>query len=285
MDNWYDGIINLIEGLRSTNRKKDELPPVQVVRDSSLQRTSTNKVAPRIEKQVVAANLPTITPKEYKKITTTENQLDKAGQMSHEDYVRSYAERFGLKDMGLAKTIVDTGKKVGEMPEVLFRFARAESNFDPRAVNRHTNAQGLFQFLPSTWQDVRTRLGGAKLGLDNPFDPAQNTKAAALYLTDIKRQLSKVKESLTPGDYYLGHFSGARRASQVLTALEKGRGDQLASTVYLPREIKANRNIFYDGTRLRTIQEVYNVITQKVDSPEDRREARNRQRKGTKQNA
>src|SRR5690606_14931968 len=105
---------------------------------------------------------------------------------------------------------------------------------DPRALNKNTKAAGLFQFLPSTWKDVQDRLGGKELGIVDPFNPEHNTMAAALYVQDIKKRLSKVKDGskLTDEDIYLGHFSGAGRASQVLKALDQGRGSDLASKVY-----------------------------------------------------
>lgn len=52
------------------------------------------------------------------------------------------------------------------------QIAYCESKYDPNAVNQASDAQGLFQFLPSTW--AGTPFAGA-----SPFDASANAKAAA----------------------------------------------------------------------------------------------------------
>jgi soluble lytic murein transglycosylase-like protein len=52
------------------------------------------------------------------------------------------------------------------------KIAWCESKYDPNAVNPASDAQGLFQFLPSTW--AGTPFAGA-----SPFDPNLNAQAAA----------------------------------------------------------------------------------------------------------
>jgi hypothetical protein len=55
------------------------------------------------------------------------------------------------------------------------QIAFCESTYDPNAVNAYSGAQGLFQFLPSTWQE--TPFASA-----SPFDPRANAQAAAWLL-------------------------------------------------------------------------------------------------------
>jgi soluble lytic murein transglycosylase-like protein len=52
------------------------------------------------------------------------------------------------------------------------RIAKCESNYNPYAVNKSSNASGLFQFLPSTWAFTPQHAS-------SPFDPAANAQAAA----------------------------------------------------------------------------------------------------------
>lgn len=55
------------------------------------------------------------------------------------------------------------------------QIAYCESKYDPNAVNRQSAAQGLFQFLPSTW-------AGTPFATASPFDPSANARAAAWLL-------------------------------------------------------------------------------------------------------
>lgn len=52
------------------------------------------------------------------------------------------------------------------------RVAGCESRYDPNAVNASSGAEGLFQFLPSTWRTT-------PFASSSPFDPAANARAAA----------------------------------------------------------------------------------------------------------
>ncbi|HEX6350281.1 MAG TPA: transglycosylase SLT domain-containing protein [Candidatus Dormibacteraeota bacterium] len=55
------------------------------------------------------------------------------------------------------------------------RIAYCESRYDPNAVNSDSDAEGLFQFLPSTW-------AGTPFASASPFDPWANAQAAAWLL-------------------------------------------------------------------------------------------------------
>jgi hypothetical protein len=55
------------------------------------------------------------------------------------------------------------------------QIAFCESTDNPNAVNASSDAQGLFQFLPSTWR-------GTPYAASSPFDPIANAQAAAWLL-------------------------------------------------------------------------------------------------------
>jgi len=55
------------------------------------------------------------------------------------------------------------------------QIAYCESTYNPSAVNTDSNAEGLFQFLPSTW-------AGTPFAAQSPFDPVANAHAAAWLL-------------------------------------------------------------------------------------------------------
>jgi len=59
---------------------------------------------------------------------------------------------------------------------------------------------------------------------------------------------------------YFAHFMGAPAASKAISMLGKGA---IAARSF-PSAASANRSIFYDGSRPRTVDEVYELITSKV---------------------
>ena len=62
-------------------------------------------------------------------------------------------------------------------PELFFAIACVESSLNPEAVSKR-GAQGLFQFMPITQQDLRERFAYPF----NPFCPVCSTVAASIYL-------------------------------------------------------------------------------------------------------
>ena len=76
--------------------------------------------------------------------------------------------------------ITAAAKRYGQSPAAMISVARCESGLNPRAVNRSSNASGLFQFLPSTWRT--TPYAG-----QNIFDPVANANAAA-WMWSVGRQ-------------------------------------------------------------------------------------------------
>ena len=63
-------------------------------------------------------------------------------------------------------------------PELIWAVMRQESRFYPQAVSR-SNAKGLMQFIPSTWDWVAELL---KETPGDPFEPADNIRYGAFYL-------------------------------------------------------------------------------------------------------
>ncbi|QXT34395.1 lytic transglycosylase domain-containing protein [Sphingomonas sanguinis] len=78
--------------------------------------------------------------------------------------------------------IVEASNRFGVPTAWIERVMQAESGgrtmLDGRAIRSSAGAMGLMQLMPSTWADMRARLG---LG-DNPDDPRDNILAGTLYL-------------------------------------------------------------------------------------------------------
>jgi hypothetical protein len=93
-------------------------------------------------------------------------------------------------------------------PQHLITIAQMESGGNSNAVSS-TGAAGLFQFTGGTAKDM---------GLQNRFDPEQNTRAAAdLYLRN-KQALEARGEKATLDNVYLAHQQGAGGAVKLLKA-------------------------------------------------------------------
>jgi len=71
-------------------------------------------------------------------------------------------------------------------PALVKAVIAAESNFEPRAVSR-VGAQGLMQLMPGT---------ALKLGLEEPFEPAQNVEAGARYLRAMLDRYGNLRHAL-----------------------------------------------------------------------------------------
>ena len=77
--------------------------------------------------------------------------------------------------------------RFGVPAELVWAVMRQESAFFPRAVSR-SNAKGLMQVIPSTW-DWLAELQGEAPG--NPFDPAQNIRYGVFYLRWLQNFFSE----------------------------------------------------------------------------------------------
>ncbi len=74
-----------------------------------------------------------------------------------------------------ASLISQASEKYGVDPHLVQAVIQAESNFDPQAVSA-AGAQGLMQLMPAT---------AAGLGVQDPFDPAQNIEGGVKFLSQL----------------------------------------------------------------------------------------------------
>ncbi len=159
-------------------------------------------------------------------------------------------------------------KMVGVDPQLLAKFAAMESGFDPHAIprdkngNRLSNAMGLFQFIPSTW-NLMMRKFANKYGI-NPMTPPSDARANALMGAEfLKGNARALQKSLgrpgTDTDLYLAHFLGEGGADKFLKS-----NPQAAAADVMPKEAAANPTIFYKGGMPTTFAQIYESFTNKL---------------------
>ena len=115
----------------------------------------------------------------------------------------------GYKQIAL-DAAVDAGIPASYLPKVL----GVESGGNPNAVSP-TGAKGLYQFTKSTWNYINKKYD---LGLTNPMDPVQNTKAAAYLAKENAQALEKYNLPVNDTNLYITHNIGAGGAKKLLNA-------------------------------------------------------------------
>jgi membrane-bound lytic murein transglycosylase D len=119
----------------------------------------------------------------------------------HNTLLHSF-ERGGRYKAMIQRVMAEEG-----VPQDLIYLAVAESGFNPRALNRKSNAGGMWQFMP------HGNYGLARNAyVDERFDPEKSTRAYARYMKFIYAQL---------GDWYLSMAGYDWGAGNVQRAVQK----------------------------------------------------------------
>jgi soluble lytic murein transglycosylase-like protein len=79
-------------------------------------------------------------------------------------------------------------------PSLIAAVIRVESNFSPRAVSQK-GARGLMQLMPAT---------ARRLGVQRPFDPAENIRGGAAYLSMLAERFGESEVELILAAYNAG---------------------------------------------------------------------------------
>lgn len=176
----------------------------------------------------------------------------------------SYKESSNTQQ-GVLDAIAEHSKKTGIAANNLQVIAAVESSLNPSPKNdgsKGTSAKGLFQFTDGTWREYMQRYK-SKYGLtgnETPQNIRASTVLAGEYIKANFRSMKSVRQNPTLVDAYLAHFLGAHGAKTFLSADPNAIAAQV-----LPSAAKNNPSIFYDGSRPRTIKEVYTFIAKKLE--------------------
>jgi soluble lytic murein transglycosylase-like protein len=186
----------------------------------------------------------------------------------------------------VAQALKSAGEATGVGFDLLYAVARRESALDPAAKAKTSSAAGLFQFVEQTWLAAVRRYGarhglseeaaaiapGAdgrltvadaqtrKAILDLRFDAAKAAALAGELIAENKAGLEKaLGRAVGAAEIYAAHFLGLPGAVKLLTAPKEAQAAAL-----FPKAAAANRAVFYDGARARTVGEVLGAIAKSM---------------------
>ncbi len=187
----------------------------------------------------------------------------------------------------IALAIGDASARTGIGFEYLVDQARIESGFRADARAPTSSASGLYQFTDGTWL-ATVRDHGGKHGLGwaaaaispsgKVADPAQRSAILALRTDPVLASLMAAEHAgdnraalmegtgRTPEDVdlYLAHFLGSAGAVKFLN--EWAADPSAPAAALFPKAAAANRAIFYDNGRARSLGEVRSGFAAKLGS-------------------
>ena len=182
--------------------------------------------------------------------------------------------------------VVATIRRVAQSQQADFDYlltqAKVESGLNPAARAQTSSASGLYQFTTGTWFSVVGRHGD-KAGLDSHAQALRNgsltaqqrehllslrnepevatTMAAHLAADNARALAASGHTNIGPTELYLAHFLGSGGAKTFLDGLSKTPTQAAAPA--LPSAASSNTPIFFEGTRPRSFQEIYDRFAQK----------------------
>lgn len=185
----------------------------------------------------------------------------------------------------VVSAIQSAAQATGAGFDYLLRTAQRESSLQPAAQASTSSARGLYQFIDTTWLTMM-RDEGRKLGLERyasqigsnstgqpvVADPAMRQQilalrddpqvAALMAGAFTNRNASDLRSAIgrdpTEGELYMAHFLGSGGASRLIGL--NASNPQATAARSFPDAAGANRRIFFDNGRPRTVAEVYSLL-------------------------
>jgi hypothetical protein len=200
----------------------------------------------------------------------------------------------------LVHSILKAAHATGVDPVYMLTLADVESSLSPEAKARTSSAQGLFQFIDSTWIETvyqhaadygfkaaaeAIRYVNGELSVDAKdrdwvmslrTDPYFSALMAGELIKDVERALQAQGErELAEAELYLAHFLGASSAVRFLEVLDQD--PNMKASKLFPKAARANAGLFMDGKgrkrRPVSVAELYNKIDSKIVRRLDRYES------------
>lgn len=185
------------------------------------------------------------------------------------DTGQAYARK--LANRSIMDAVIEGANRVGVDPQMMLQIVRAESAYGTMTVSGTSQAQGIFQIIPSTWQS-HYRQFDKKYGIprNTPNDPLSASIFSAAYAKDILiPRVKKVKPDATAADLYMLYVFGPGGGVALLKDYMKNPNQYTVYThsrrSYGPSQIRANPSYFYnkDGSA-KTVAETYRLAQERV---------------------
>jgi len=183
------------------------------------------------------------------------------------------------------------GAKTGADFDFLLKMAQRESSLNPNAKAKTSSAAGLFQFIEQTWLGA-VKQYGARHGLENfasdisrgengkfmvanaarreeilnlRFNPNASAALAGELASENQSYLEgRLGRAAKAADLYTAHFLGPAGAVKLLSAASAVRAADI-----LPSAAAANKNVFFDGARAKSVGEVVASIAVSMGGKSD----------------
>jgi hypothetical protein len=199
----------------------------------------------------------------------------------------------------LVHSLLKAAHATGVDPVYMMTLADVESSLSPEAKAPTSSAQGLFQFIDSTWIETvyqhaadygfkaasdAVRYVNGELSVEGKdrewimslrTDPYFSALMAGELIKDVERALQAQGErELAEAELYLAHFLGASSAVRFLEVLDQD--PNMKASKLFPKAARANTGLFMEGKgrkrRQVSVAELYNKIDSKIVRRLDRYE-------------
>jgi hypothetical protein len=186
----------------------------------------------------------------------------------------------------LLSAIIAASKETGADAGYLLHVAVRESGLWPTAKAPTSSASGPYQFVEQTWFQM-LGVHGAAVGLEKEVaDLAKSSgglyrpvsaeagkrllalrfdariaslMAAELTLDNAAALKTQLGREATHGELYAAHILGVAGAATLIRTRDKAAGTSAASV--LPAAARANRWLFYDGDKARSVAALFDDIS------------------------
>ncbi len=141
----------------------------------------------------------------------------------------------------------------------LYSRAGVEYTFRSDVGASTSLAQGLFQFLPDTWNYLLKLNPSLGFTLEDRTDPEKATVMAVIYIRMIK---AKLKKALGRDPYlvdvYMAYFLGPTAAVNFFKAMKDDKS-QIGASLFA-RAAKSNPGVFYTKGKALTLGQIYEKL-------------------------